>query len=356
LSYTWQEALGVSEKGDFTLRKIATVLLVLILLPLVACGEGEEKPAATVTPSPTASPTPSAASPTATSEVTPSLASPSPPPQVSVPTGKLAFISRRDGNSEVYLVSPEGDLNLTNNPAEDIDADVSPDGNKIAFASNRQPPYQIYVMNIDGTDLRSLTDSDVGDFTPEWSPDGTHIAFTRGGSVMLMDSDGGNVQRIAQGKPETTAAPCEGGAFLGGWSPDGQQLTYYTGSAVKGVGQVCTIGINGLDLTVVASEPPAYYVEPSWSPDGDWIAYRFIDPESDNYEIYKVRPDGTSRTNLTNSPGRDIEPDWSPDGKWIVFASDRLGDMDLFIMKPDGSDVARITTALDKDSDPSWGP
>jgi TolB protein len=332
------------------------VLLVLILLPVVACGEGEEKPAATGTPSSVASPTPSTASPTVTSEVTPSPGSPSPPPQVFVPTGKIAFVSRRDENYEVYLVSPEGDLNLTNNPAEDIDADVSPDGNKIAFASNRQGTYHIYVMNIDGTELSSLTDSDVDDFTPEWSPDGAHIAFTRSGSLMLMDGDGGNVQRIAPSEPETTAAPCKGAAFLGGWSPDGQQLTYYTASAVKGVGQVCTIGIDGLDLTVVAADPPAHYVEPSWSPDGEWIAYRFIESGSDNYEIYKVRPDGTSRTNVTNSPERDIEPDWSPDGEWIVFASDRLGDMDLYITKPDGSDVARITTALGKDSDPSWGP
>lgn len=338
------------------MRAIGIVVLVLILLPVVACGGGEEKPAATGTPSPTAPSTPSTASPTVTSEMTPSPASATPPPQISVPKGKIAFISRRDENYEVYLVNPEGDLNLTNNPAEDIDADVSPDGNKIAFASNRQGTYHIYVMNIDGTELRSLTDSDVDDFTPEWSPDGAHIAFTRAGSLMLMDSDGGNVQRIAQGEPETTAAPCKGGAFLGGWSPDGQQLTFYTASAVKGVGQVCTIGIDGLNLTVVAADPPAYYVEPSWSPDEEWIAYRFIDPESDNYEIYKVRPDGTSRTNLTNSPERDIEPDWSPDGKWIVFASDRLGDMDLYITKPDGSDVARITTAPGKDSDPSWGP
>lgn len=336
------------------MRIIAIVLVLLILLPVVACGEGEEKPAATATPSPTGSPMPDTASPTVSSEATPSLASPSPPPQVSVPAGKIAFTSRRDGDSEVYLVSPEGDLNLTNNPAEDIETDVSPDGNKIVFASNREGTYRIYVMNIDGTELTRLTDSDVGDFTPEWSPDGAHIAFTRAGSIMLMDGDGGNVQRIARGEPETTAAPCKGGAFLGGWSPDGQQLTFYTASAVKGVGQVCTIGINGLGLTVVASEPPAYHVEPSWSPDGEWIAYRFID--EGNHEIYLVRTDGTSRGNLTNNPEMDVEPDWSPDGEWILFASARLGDFDLFIMRPDGSDVGRITTALGKDSEPSWGP
>jgi len=171
-----------------------------------------------------------------------------------------------------------------------------------------------------------------------------------------MEANGGNVRQVTEAKAETAAGPCEAGAFLGGWSPDGQQLTFYATRITEQLGQICTVNIDGSGLTVVASEPPALHVEPSWSPDGEWIAYRFIEPGTDNYEIYKVRPDGTSRTNLTNTPGMDIEPDWSPDSQWIVFASYRTGDSDLYMMKPDGSNVARLTATLGKDSDPSWGP
>ena len=125
-------------------------------------------------------------------------------------------------------------------------------------------------------------------------------------------------------------------------------------AATRSVGQICTVKLDGSDLTVVVSDPPGWQVEPAWSPDGEWITYRSI--RDGNHEIYIVKPDGTSDTNLTNSPATDLEPTWSPDGEWIVFSSDRTGDFDLYIMRPDGSDLARITATVGKDSDPAWGP
>lgn len=273
-------------------------------------------------------------------------------PEASLPLGKIAFSSRRDGNGEIYLLTAKGERNITNNPAEDIEADLSPDGKKIAFASDREGIYNIWVVNVDGSGLIRLTGDPGGDFSPVWSPDGKRIAFSRSGSLMVMDSDGSNLQVVTEAKPEATALPCEGGAFLGGWSPDGKRLTFYAASVTEGVGQVCIVDVDGSNLTVVVAEPPGYHVEPAWSPDGEWIAFRSI--REGNHEIYIVHPDGTSETNLTNHPDMDIEPDWSPDSQWIVFASDRSGNFDLYIMRADGSEVARVTTSTGKDSDPSW--
>lgn len=337
------------------MRMLVVLLVFVGILVVAACGKEE----AEVTPGlPSLTP-----SPTAAVTSTPAVASPTPveTAEARVPSGKIAFVSRRDGNGEIYLLTAEGEVNLTNNPAEDMNPDISPDGSKIVFASDREGTAHIYVMNIDGTGLVKLTDEPLGDLSPRWSPDGKRIAFSRTGSMMVMDSDGSNAQKVTEPKPEATAPPCEAGGFLGGWSPDGQRLTFYAASATRGVGQICTVKLDGSELTVVASEPPAYHVEPSWSPDGQWIAYRFIIPRDEkpeeNHEIYIVHPDGTSSTNLTNHPAMDIEPDWSPDGQWIVFSSFRMGNnFDLYIMRPDGSGVARITTSGDKDSDPSWGP
>ena len=312
------------------MRIFGIVLLLLGIALVAACEEGEE----------TATPTAPVASPTS-------------PQTAAIPMGKISFSSRRDGNGEIYLLSPEGETNISNNPAEDAESDLSPDGSKIAFASDRDGTFHIYVVNVGGSGLVRLTSDAAGDLSPRWSPDGKRIAFSRVGSIYVMDSDGTNIQQVTESKPEATAPPCEAGSFLGGWSPDGKQLTFYAASATRQLGQICTVNVDGSDLKVVASEPPTYHVEPSWSPDGEWIVYRFIKSE-DDYEINKVKPDGSSMTNLTNHPAMDIEPDWSPDGEWVVFSSNRGGNFDLYIMKPDGSELTRLTTDPDKDSDPSW--
>jgi TolB protein len=71
---------------------------------------------------------------------------------------KIAFVSDRNGNSEVYVMNAKGNgqRNLTRNPAFDADPAWSPDGRKIAFASKRDGEYGIYVMNVDGSGQRRL--------------------------------------------------------------------------------------------------------------------------------------------------------------------------------------------------------
>lgn len=334
------------------MKRPGVILLLLALLASAGCGGGEEGP------QPTASPTlPSTASPTVDRTATPQPTFTLGTPVATVgalPTGKIAFSSRRDGNGEIYLLTSEGEVNLTNNPAEDGECDFSPEGSKIVFSSNRDDTYHIYVMNVDGSDLRRLTDRSAADLSPRWSPDGKQIAFSRTGSLYVMDSDGANVRQVTEAESEATAPPCKAGSFLGDWSSDSKRITFYAASLTRGLGQVCIVNVDGSGLTVVVSEPPGYHVEPAWSPDGEWIAFRDI--RDDNHEIYIVRPDGTSVERLTNNPATDIEPDWSPDSQWIVFSSDRSGDFDLYIMRRDGSDLTRVTSTLGKDSDPSWGP
>ncbi len=338
------------------MRTVLVIIAILATMLVLACGEGEEAPEETQVPSPAASPV--SPTPATTAEATsPAIVTPTfvGTPEATLPIGKIAFHSRRNGKGEIYLLTPDKEVNLTNSPeAEDANPHISPDGNKIAFSSDMDGIFHIYVMDTDGGNVTKLTDGPAGDLSPRWSPDGNEIAFSRTGAIYIMNSDGSNLQQVTEPKPESTAPPCEAGGFLGGWSPDGERLTFYAASATRGIGQVCTIRTDGSDLTIVVSDPPGWQVEPAWSPDGEWIVYRSI--RDDNHEIYKVKPDGSSDTNLTNNPAIDLEPTWSPDGQWIVFGSNRSGDFDLYIMRPDGSDVARVTTAIGKDSDPAWGP
>jgi TolB protein len=345
----------VVRKRGLALKRIGLLALAaaVILALVVACGDDEEGPEPTETPSLT----PASVTPTGTEAPTRTVVPDTPVGTVeaNVPAGKIVFISRRTGDYEIFILTPEGEERLTNDPAEDENPDLSPDGDKIIFASNREGVYHIYIMDTDGSGVTKLTDADAGDLSPRWSPDGEQIAFSRTGAIYVMNSDGSNIRQITQPESEATAPPCKAGGFLGDWSPDGTQVTFYAASATRGLGQVCTVNVDGSDLTVVASEPEGWHVEPTWSADGEWIAYRFIGPD-DNHEIYKVRPDGTDSTNLTENEAMDIEPGWSFDGEWIVFSSSRTGNFDLYMMRPDGSDVARLTNSSGKDSDPAWGP
>jgi len=112
-----------------------------------------------------------------------------PASQASFPglNGKIAFFSNRDGDFyEIYVMNADGinPIRLTNSPGVDEVPEWSPDGTKIAFDSERNGNFEVYVMNADGTGQTRLTNNSASDIFAAWSPDGTEIAF-------CSDRDGG---------------------------------------------------------------------------------------------------------------------------------------------------------------------
>jgi len=155
--------------------------------------------------------------------------------------GSIAFTSDRDGNDEIYVMSPDGtdQTRLTYNPGLDGNPSWSPDGTKIAFTSERDGTEDIYIMNSDGSDQTRLTDptwvEEMGhwrSYRPAWSPDGSTIAFTIGPdwnrwtAVAFITADGSDPTLFTDGDMWCNNSYCSSWAPF--WAPDGTPVFYGT--------------------------------------------------------------------------------------------------------------------------------
>ena len=260
---------------------------------------------------------------------------------------KLAFVSTRDGNIEIYGMNPDGSgqTRLTNNAAFDYDPSWSPDGTKIAFLSFRDGNREIYVMNADGTNPTRLTNNAALDAIPSWSPDGTKIAFrsNRDGNAEIygMNADGTNQTNLTN----NLAAD-----LYPSWSPDGSKIAFNSGR--DGNGEIYVMNADGNGQTNLTNNLAAD-LYPSWSPDGSKLA--FNSGRDGNDEIYVMNPDGSSQTNLTNNAAYDYEPSWSPDGSKLAFASNRDGYFEIYSMSSFGGPATNLSKKPSSDDDsPSW--
>ena len=289
---------------------------------------------------------------------------------------QIAFSSNRDGNYEIYVMNAEGAnlQNLTNNPAADHSPSWSPDGKRIVFMSARDghvdadhgsPIFEIYVMDADGGNPQNLTNNPHYDMSPAWSPDGKRIAFTSdrerrfGWAIYVIDADGGNLQRLTN-NPDDDAHPDD---RYPSWSPDGKQIVFSArreGHAVHNLDATYEIYVmdadGGNQQRLTNNRKNELY--PSWSPDGNRITFS-ADRKGDrvNFEIYVMDADGGNQQRLTNNRIHDRYPSWSPDGKRIAFASEKDGNwesLEIYVMDADGGNPQNLTNNPQVDVGPAW--
>ena len=123
------------------------------------------------------------------------------------------------------------------------------------------------------------------------------------------------------------------------YSPDGTRIAFHSFRSGRGEIWVCDAdGSHPLKLTAF---PGGYSGTPRWSPDGRSIA--FDDSSAGNWEIYVVSALGGSARRLTNHPALDAAPSWSRDGNWIYFGSDRGGRLDIWKVRPGGKSPIQVT-------------
>jgi len=187
-----------------------------------------------------------------------------------------------------------------------------------------------------GTAPVLLTFNPIHDRAPEWSPDGTMLAFSRSNLIKIVRSDGTGIRSIDYGSNPS-------------WSPSGAKLVFDDGE------KMFVIRLTGFGDKVDLGPG----VAPSWSPDGSRIAFEgaVLGGEAD---IFVMNPDGSDRVNLTNEPFLlDREPTWSPDGSRIVFRRlNRSEDVgyDIWAMDADGSTQVRLLSLPGAQIPSAWLP
>src|SRR5436853_174020 len=214
---------------------------------------------------------------------------------------------------------------------------------RIAFHSNRDGDFDIYVMNADGSRVTQVTHNTINEFDPIWSPNGQQIAFGRisgccAAAVVVINADGSGERVLADN------------GFPGAWSPDGRQIAFSRN------GDVYVMNVDGSGVTQLTHDGTASPT--AWSPNGKQIAFTSF--RSGNSDIYVMNTDGSGVIQLTDDPATDFgdRAGWSPDGRRFVFSSTRDGgDIDIFVMNADGTDVTQLThNDFIADDDPVWPP
>jgi hypothetical protein len=247
----------------------------------------------------------------------------------------IAFAASPEGTSHIYLTHGRRVVRLTAAHGSDLAPAWSPDRRRIAFQSNRDGAWEIYVMNADGGDVRRLTDDDAEDGEPSWSPNGKRIAFVRDGHLYAMSANGRNEYRLLNDGEWPT------------WSPNGKELASDAAFGDHDYGVVVEAPGHGIGVYGPVDER-----RPEWSPDGRLLAFQCR--LGDHWHVCVRDRSGRSQRYLTPHSSDAFAPAWSPDGTQIAFISDRDGPDELFVMRADGTHVVRLTRGPAEKDTPTW--
>ena len=178
---------------------------------------------------------------------------------------------------------------------------------------------------------------------PSYASRDAKIAFssTRDGNseIYIMDGDGGNQVRLTN-DPARDHQPS--------WSPNGDRIAFIRNSNIHVMDSDVMDGWVLTNLTGISGGS-----DPAWSPDGAKIAFtRF---KAAQPQVWLMDADGQNQTRLTHV-GPNSSPEWSPDGKRIAFASSRDGGSQIYVMDENGDNQERLTQDLWLKDNPSWSP
>lgn len=276
--------------------------------------------------------------------------------------GQVAFASYRTEYPQIFIINIDGSglRQLTDVELGACQPDWSPDGSRLVFISPCEENEELYdtaslyIINADGSGLEPLPTSGRGDFDPAWSPDGTEIAFTsmRNGfrpQVHIMDVESREVHSLSLVNNKD---------YQPEWNADGSKILFVT--TRNGPYQIWIMNADGTEQTRFTASRSLWNTYPIWSPDGGVILYTQREQGGVPILIAAGYPDGgIEEFKVYPYPGGIPmrEANYSPDGNWLVFESWPEGELHhIYFMRSNGNDLTQLTIDRATDFDADWRP
>ena len=301
---------------------------------------------------------------------------------------EIIYSANKNSNTDIYKIHLKDFevTRLTNNKGIDTQPRWSKDKSEIAFLSERNGMWSLYIMNEDGESEKSLI-SELGNVENfKWCPKSKKIAAQIDDGnytwISVIDLENDEISHLTRKEENAT---------LGGWSPDGEWLLF---SIIENNNPgIRKKNPDGVDEVLVTSGKDTNAI---WSPDGKWIAFNrmtedgsndlylhdinnersqnvapddfnedfiswsreskllFVSDKDGNSEIYTFDPNNNKENRLTNNRVEDHSPVWSDNGSNILFRSMNDGDFDLYYMENTGENQKRITNTSYEIIDADW--
>lgn len=255
------------------------------------------------------------------------------PHRVSTGRGRTTCAYFSPDGKKVIFASSHLDPNMseTEEEARRQAAEDAASGRRRRYEWVFDPHTEIFEADLDGSNLRRLTDEPGYDAEGGYSPDGRQIAFCsdRAGTpdLYIMDADGSNVRQL------NDAPGYDGGPFI---SPDGEWVVFRSDRKEEGFLQIYVIGVDGEHETALTDTVGVNWA-PYWHPTEPYLIWTGADHSQPNvrpnYDLWLMRyerEDGLIKPGkvwrVTDHPGADVLPVFSPDGKHLMWTSTRTAD------------------------------
>lgn len=264
---------------------------------------------------------------------------------------QIVFSSRVGRFKELFMMDMDGtDIQqITQDRGLAVSAAWHPSANDILYTSYRNRVPDIFALNLYSKRLSQLSQGLALELGAEYSPDGKNILVSRTvdgeSDIVLLNEDGTLARTLTKRNGAIDVSPS--------WSPDKKKVVFCSNRA--GGPQIYTMNADGSSPQRISYVNSSYCTSPSWSPDGSKIA--FVCRADRGFQIFAANPDGSRPLQLT-SYGNNEDPAWSPDGRFLVFSSTfgRSYQFNLALMKSDGSSLKQLTFRKTDDTQPVWGP